>query len=207
VTDLDARVRAADFDRWASSRLVGDATVRADLISLYAFEAELEAIPAKVSQPLLAEMRFTWWLDQMDGVFSGAPRKGHPVLERLSAAVVRAALDRSAFDRLIGAHIDRVHDRSVSPDDLYAAPMRQAVRLLAGPGHDEHVRPVADVWMAYKLNTVPVSVVLRHQANAALRGLPVAAFPAVAHAALRSDREAEALKRLRLVGAALLGRI
>lgn len=207
MTDLDARVRAADFDRWASSRLVGDATARADLVSLYAFEAELVAIPAKVSQPLLAEMRFIWWRDQMDGVFSGAPRRGHPVLECLSAAVVRAELDRSAFDGLIGAHIDRVHGRAVSLDDFFAAPMRLAVQLLAGPGHDERIRPVADVWTAYKLNTEPVPVVLRRQANAALRGLPVAAFPAVAHAALRSPREPETLKRLRLVGAALLGRI
>jgi phytoene synthase len=63
MTDLDAQVRAADPDRWLSSRFVADQQARADLIALYAFEAELASIPAKVSQPLLAEMRLTWWAE------------------------------------------------------------------------------------------------------------------------------------------------
>ena len=54
---LDQQVRTADLDRWLSSRLVADDRVRADLITLYAFEAELMSIPTRVTQPLLAEMR------------------------------------------------------------------------------------------------------------------------------------------------------
>ena len=106
---LDDQVREADPDRWLSSRFVADEALRADLIALYAFEAELLAIPTRVTQPLLAEMRYTWWADQMDGVFSGEPRLGHPVLEALTAAVGRHALDRAPFDALIEAHIGRVH--------------------------------------------------------------------------------------------------
>ena len=87
--DLDAQVRAADPDRWLSSRFVADEQMRADLIALYAFEAELLAIPTRVTQPLLAEMRYTWWAEQMDGAFSDAPRVGHPMLEALTAAVTR----------------------------------------------------------------------------------------------------------------------
>ena len=63
---------------------MADARARADLIALYAFEAELMTIPTRVTQPLLAEMRYTWWAEQMDGVFAGVPRKGHPVLEALT---------------------------------------------------------------------------------------------------------------------------
>ncbi len=51
---LDQQVRTADLDRWLSSRLVADDRERADLITLYAFEAELMTIPARVTQPLLA---------------------------------------------------------------------------------------------------------------------------------------------------------
>ena len=54
---LDEQVRAADRDRWLSSRFVADGQARDDLIALYAFEAELLAIPTRVTQPLLAEMR------------------------------------------------------------------------------------------------------------------------------------------------------
>ena len=41
---LDTQVRAADLDRWLSSRLVSDPQARADLIALYAFEAELKEL-------------------------------------------------------------------------------------------------------------------------------------------------------------------
>ena len=58
---LDAQVRAADIDRWLCSRFVAEVGLRADLIALYAFEAELMAIPTRVTQPLLAEMRYVWW--------------------------------------------------------------------------------------------------------------------------------------------------
>ena len=121
---LDAQVRAADPDRWLSSRFVADADLRADLIALYAFEAELMVIPSKVTQPLLAEMRFTWWADQMDGVFASEPRKGHPVLEALAAAAVRHGLDRAPLDALIEAHIGRVHEKPHDLDAFYGAPCR-----------------------------------------------------------------------------------
>ena len=48
---------------------------------------------------------------------------------------------------------------------------------------------------------------LRREANAALKALPVAAFPAVAPAALARPDEPEAMKRLRLTWATLRGRI
>ena len=49
TVDLDAQVRAADPDRWLSSRFVADVQARADLI--------------RVTQPMLAEMRYTWWAE------------------------------------------------------------------------------------------------------------------------------------------------
>src|SRR5687768_12936433 len=104
MTDLDAQVREADLDRWLASRFVADPRARADLIGLYAFEAELMAIPSRVTQPMLAEMRFAWWREQMDGVFDGNARKGHPVLEGLTDLVARHALPRAPFEALIEAH-------------------------------------------------------------------------------------------------------
>src|SRR5690606_10285825 len=98
---LEAQVRAADPDRWLSSRFVGDLQARGDLIALYAFEAELLNIPTRVTQPMLAEMRYVWWRDQVDGVFAGVARKGHPVLEALTDIVARRGLRRAPFDALI----------------------------------------------------------------------------------------------------------
>ena len=204
---LDGQVRAADPDRWLSSRFVADADLRADLIALYAFEAELMVIPSRVTQPLLAEMRFTWWADQMDGVFAGAPRKGHPVLEALSAAAGRHSLDRAPVDALITAHIGRVHDEPHDLDAFYVGPMQTAAHILAGPGHETAVAPAGRVRALAQTGRADEARALRGPANTALKALPPVAFPAAAHAALIDHAAPEPLKRLRLTWAVLRGRV
>jgi len=204
---LDGQVRAADPDRWLSSRFVADEDRRADLIALYAFEAELMVIPSKVTQPLLAEMRFTWWADQMDGLFAGEPRKGHPVLEALSAAVVRHGLERAPFDALITAHIGRVHEEPHDLDAFYVGPMQTAAHILAGPGHEPAVAPAGRVRGLSQTGRADEAGALRPEANRALRSLPSSAFPAVAPAALVDHAAPDPLKRLRLTWAVLRGRI
>lgn len=205
--DLDAQVRAADIDRWLASRFVADEAARADLIALHAFEAELTAIPARVTQPLLAEMRYAWWRDQMDGVFSGQPRKGHPVLEALAGAVRRRGLERAPLDALIEAHIGRVHGEPHDLEAFYVAPMQTAVRVLAGPGDEARVIEAGRMRGLAQTGRTDEARLLRRAANAALRGLPAAAFPAVAPAALIDASAPEAFKRLRLTWAVLRGRV
>ena len=203
---LDGQVRDADPDRWLSSRFVGETQARADLIALYAFEAELSAIPTRVSQPMLAEMRFTWWAEQMDGVFAGTPRKGHPVLEALAGAVARGGLERAPFDALIEAQIGRVHGDPHDLEALFVGPMQAAVHLLAGPGHEAAAlagRVRGLVWTG----RFDEAKALRAEANRALKRLPSEAFPAVAHAALTRPDAPEPVKRLRLVWAVATGRI
>ena len=204
---LDDQVRAADPDRWLSSRFVADAAARADLIALYAFEAELMAIPTRVTQPLLAEMRYVWWREQLDGVFAGVVRKGHPVLEALTDVVARHGLDRSAFDVLIEAHIGRVHGEPHDLDAFYLGPMQAAVRVLAGPGFDGPVVEAGRVRGLAQTGQADAAKALKAAANRALASLPVQAFPAVAAATLTRPGAPEFVKRLGLVIAVLRGRI
>ena len=207
VADRDAQVRAADPDRWLSSRFVADAQARADLIALYAFEAELMAIPTRVTQPLLAEMRYRWWADQMDGVFEGEPRKGHPVLEALTDVVRRHGLARGPFDALIEAHIGRVHGEPHDLEAFYVGPIQTAVRVLAGPGHDDKVVGAGRIWGLAQVGRLDDARSALGDANATLKNLPSHAFPAVAHATLIKTSEAEPLKKLRLTWAMLRGRL
>lgn len=206
-SDLDDQVRAADIDRWLSSRFVADEQRRADLIALYAFEAELMAIPARVTQPMLAEMRYVWWREQMDGVFAGVARKGHPVLEALTDIVARHGLDRAPFDALIEAHIGRVHGEPHDLDAFYVGPMQAAVRVLAGPGLDSLVIEAARARGKAQTGQAEAARASRRRADMTLRSLPQKAFPAVAHAALIDPAAPEPVKRLRLVWAVLRGRI
>ncbi|MDQ3126624.1 MAG: squalene/phytoene synthase family protein [Pseudomonadota bacterium] len=204
---LDAQVRATDIDRWLSSRFVADDRLRADLIALYAFEAELMAIPSRVTQPMLAEMRYVWWREQMAGVFAGTARKGHPVLEALTDVVARHGLDRAPFDALIEAHVGRVHGEPHDLDAFYVGPIQAAVRVLAGPGFDEAVVEAGRVRGLAQTGQAEAAKALKWAANRDLAGLPVAAFPAVMAAALTRPDAPEFGKRLRLVLASMAGRI
>lgn len=205
--DLDAQVRAADPLRWASSRFVADPAARADLVALYAFEAELRAIPGRVSQPLLAEMRLAWQRDQLDDICAGAPRTGHPVHGALAAAVVRHGLPRAPLEALIEAWIDAVHGRPHDLEALFVGPMQLAVSILDPTAPPEAAAAAARAWGLGQTGRLDEARALRGEANRALRALPPAAFPAVAHAALAGRREPEPVSRLRLVWATLRGRI
>lgn len=207
MSDLDAQVRAADRDRWLSSRFVSDPEARADLLALYAFEAEVAAVPARVSQPMLAEMRLTWWSEQMEGVFAGSPRKGHPVLEALALAVRRRGLERPPLEALIGAQIDRAYRRPHELEDLFVGPVLAAVQVLTGAPHADAVADAARVRGLVLTGRKAEAKALRPKANRALCRLPAAGFPAVAHAALHDPDAPEPLKRLQLVWAVLRGRI
>ena len=207
ANSLDEQVRVADPDRWLSSRFAADERLRADLIALYAFEAELLAIPTRVTQPLLAEMRYVWWREQMDGVFAGVPRKGHPVLEALTDIVARHGLDRAPFDALIEAHIGRVHGEPHDLDAFYVGPMRTGARVLGATNPDDAV-PAARVWSLMQTGRFEEARAALPEAARAARALPVAAFPAVLPATLARNPEAGPTgKRLRLLWAAILGRL
>lgn len=207
ANSLDEQVRAADPDRWLSSRFVADERLRADLIALYAFEAELLAIPTRVTQPLLAEMRYVWWREQMDGVFAGVARKGHPVLEALTDVVARHGLDRGPLDALIEAHIGRVHGEPHDLDAFYVGPMQAAVRVLAGPGYEAAVVEAGRVRGLSQMGRGEEARVLKTAANRQIAALPVAGFPAVAAATLTRPDAPEFSKRLQLMVAVLRGRI
>ncbi|MEJ6790633.1 squalene/phytoene synthase family protein [Brevundimonas sp. BR2-1] len=207
ANSLDEQVRAADPDRWLSSRFVADERLRADLIALYAFEAELLAVPTRVTQPLLAEMRYVWWREQMDGVFAGLPRKGHPVLEALTDIVARHGLDRTRFDALIEAHIGRVHGEPHDLEAFYVGPMQVAARLLGADNPDDAVL-AARVWGLMQTGRFDEARAALPEAARAARSLPVGAFPAVLPATLaRSPQAGPTGKRLRLLWAAVRGRL
>src|SRR5437762_185405 len=94
TADLDALIRRVDPDRWLSSRFIGQAAPRADVIALYAFDHELARAPRVASNALLGEMRLTWWREALEEIFEGRPVRQHPAAQALAAAVGRRGLQR-----------------------------------------------------------------------------------------------------------------
>jgi phytoene synthase len=78
---------------------------------------------------------------------------------------------------------------------------------LAGEGHDAAVVEAGRLWALTQTGRADEATAQVAAANAALKALPPAAFPAVAHATLTRTDEPEPLKRLRLVWSVLRGRV
>lgn len=101
-------VRAADRDRYVAA-LYAPEEKRADLLALYAFNAEIAGIRDKVSQALPGEIRLQWWRDVIDAGDAEAGA-GHPVAEALLGAIARHHLPRQAFQDYLDARIFDLYD-------------------------------------------------------------------------------------------------
>ncbi|MEW9835978.1 phytoene/squalene synthase family protein [Mesorhizobium marinum] len=98
-------VRASDRDRYVAA-LYAPEDRRADLLALFAFNAETAGIRDRVSQALPGEIRLQWWRD----VIEKQDAAGHPVAEALLHAIERHNLPRQAFQNLLDARIFDLYD-------------------------------------------------------------------------------------------------
>ncbi len=211
--DLDTTVREQAPDRWLSSRFVAYAAARADLIALYALDHELTRIPHIVSDPLMGEIRMTWWREGLEEIAEGRPVRPHPVLKAIAAGglppVALAALAEARLGDLdppksgaaLVAHVDATE----------GLVMALAARRLSDRATADQVVQAARAIGLARLDP-PAALAALQAARTSLRGLPVAAFPAVAHAALarpyaRGDAPGALGKRLRILLAVMTGRI
>ena len=230
--DLDAVVRRVDPDRWLASRFVADPLARADLIALYAFNYELSRAAEVASQPMIGEIRLAWWREAVEEIFEGRAPRRHPVVQALAEAVQRRGLSRLALDGLVDERLRDLDGWPLRPEEVEPYVEGTAGRLMAlaamvlAPGTDPHsVRHAALAWGLSglaRLRRLPRdwdAAELAHRVEQArldagpeLRRLPVAAFPAVAYAALsgaylRRRPPSELGRRIRLTAAVIRGRL
>jgi phytoene synthase len=183
--------------------------VRADIIALYAFNYELARVAEVAHEPLVREIRLTWWAEALDELFDGRPPRRHPVVEALAQTLKRHALAKTPFIGMVEARLEAI-DAVELPDgaavhrqlDMTAgALMGLSATVLDARSSHPAVQWAARAWGLSGLarlrqagvNRLPaawddgairarVSAALV-EARTAVRDLPVAAFPAVAYAA------------------------
>ncbi len=230
---LDAQVRRDDPDRWLASRFVADEAARADVIAVYALELELARVPLVAHEPIMAEIRLTWWREAIEEIFAGKATRGHPVLTALAEATRRRNLAQEPFEAMVEG---RFSDIDPAPfegeaaiqayaDGVAGAPLALALAVL-GHADSAALRPAALAWTLARLGhdakrlppgwsadeTRGRGLAALDQARLAARQLSVEAFPAVAHLSLAGTRlrgrAVGALEaRARLTLAILTGRI
>lgn len=76
-------VEQGDADRFASA-MAAPVVARAILFPIYAFNLEISKIAWMAAEPMLAQMRYQWWLDALQ---TGTPQGRHQVLTPLAPAL------------------------------------------------------------------------------------------------------------------------
>ena len=237
LEDLDAVVRRADPDRWLASRFIGEADARADVIALYAFNHELARVAETVREPLMGEIRLTWWREALDEIFADKTPRRHPVVDALGLAVRRRNLARAPLEAMVEARFSDLEPDALAEDaalDAYidaTAGALMALAVAAVAGVEAHSgRPAARAWglagllrlrqagvqrLPARWTDAAVTEAVRdalREARTGVGALPVTAFPCVAYATLARAYAAgrspsELEKRLRLTAAVLTGRL
>ena len=187
--DLDALVRRVDPDRWLSSRFIPDAETRADVVALYAFDYELRRAVEATTNPIMAEIRLTWWGEALDEIYAGGQVRRHPVVEALAQAAARRDVPRRLLDQAIEARLARAPDGSVA--EAAAGALDPEVDVAA-------VRVLGAAWERQAADAA---------VRAAARRVSAAAFPSVAPVALIGGPRPELARKMRLTWAVLRGRV
>lgn len=82
LAEIAEGLRTADPDRFGAA-LVAPEKARAQLWTLYALNLELARAPLQSNEPLIAEMRLQWWVDQLHKASLGM-KGAHELLPVLS---------------------------------------------------------------------------------------------------------------------------
>lgn len=193
LEDLDEAVRRHDPDRWLATRFITDPQARADVIALYAFNHEIARVAGAVSDPMMGEIRLTWWAEALSEIYEDRTVRRHPVSLALLGAIRRHDLRREPFDALIEARYPELYGEPLDPEATEVPLMTLAAWVLGAPSSPAFTAAVHGRYA---------------EADKALRTYPAAGFPAVAHIALRRHPSASILKRrLRITWAVLTGRL
>nr|WP_298684143.1 squalene/phytoene synthase family protein [uncultured Dongia sp.] len=118
ITEYQVRalgdLQRADRDRYLCA-LAAPAALRADLVTLYAFNAELAGIADKVSETMLGLIRLQWWRDALADVAAGRGHRHH-LVQDLAELAARHQLTLGLLNSLIDARERDVEARQ--PADL-----------------------------------------------------------------------------------------
>jgi phytoene synthase len=132
-------IRERDRDLWLAC-LYAPQPARRHIHAIYAYALEAADVRAKVSQPLLGEMRLRWWTDALTGESSEGTR-AHPVADALLDTIDCFDLPRDELVALADAHVadlydDQMPDMATLEDYCRmtaAGPIRWAARILGAP--------------------------------------------------------------------------
>lgn len=94
-------LKTNDKDRYLASLVVPDSK-RAAVQALYAFNADIAAIPSRISEPAPGEIRLQWWHDALSGTQHGAV-ENNPLAAAFFDVIKQFSLPTGPLLRLVAA--------------------------------------------------------------------------------------------------------
>ena len=77
--------------------------VREAMFAIVAFNSKIERIPDVTSEAMIGHIRYAWWRETIEEIFSQKPVRKHPVAEALAVAIKEYPLPKELFDTLLDA--------------------------------------------------------------------------------------------------------
>ncbi|CAN2532489.1 hypothetical+protein [Methylocapsa aurea] len=183
----EAALREQELDLWLAS-LFAPASARPHLHAIGAFAAEIASVRARVSQPILGEMRLRWWYDSLEAATDSEAARAHPIADALIDTLDRHAIAREEVVDLLEAHSFDLYDEPMESlealetycDRVFGAPMRWRAIAIDAQDASRQEGALRDAGRALGLTTIlralprhlaqgqrflPVDVLARHRAD------------------------------------------
>jgi 15-cis-phytoene synthase len=113
--DIATIVKSHDWDRYIAT-LFAPSDKRDDILTLYAFDAEISRIRSIISDPLPGEIRLQWWREVVNGMRAGEAQ-GNAIASQICAVIERHDLPNQAFETYFDAKIFEYYNDAF-PDTL-----------------------------------------------------------------------------------------
>ncbi|HVZ29693.1 MAG TPA: squalene/phytoene synthase family protein [Asticcacaulis sp.] len=99
-----------------SLAFIPDAQKRADVGALFALLETLRDIPARVTEPLMGQIRLCWWLEAFEEIRDGRAPRYHPLTEYIQRLIEQYGLPVRAFLDMVEGQ-EALFDRPLSLRD------------------------------------------------------------------------------------------
>lgn len=189
--------RGHEPDRYLAA-LLAPSHLRADLIAVAAFSAELWRVRDRVRDPMIGELRLQWWRDALHTLARGE-RTANPVADALGVAMRRHGLSADLLEMPIEARSRELQEDTDGDMgavvDAEVALFQAALLVLGLPATPDSGAACADAGAAYAIAR-QIAVALARQPNTAHDPAQAWAGPGEVMTSMR-DRAYEALAAAR----------
>ncbi len=135
----EAALREQELDLWLAS-LFAPASARPHLHAIGAFAAEIASVRARVSQPILGEMRLRWWYNLLEAATDSEAARAHPIADALIDTLDRHAIAREEVVDLLEAHSFDLYDEPMERFRSAGNLLRPCVRRTHALARHRHRR-------------------------------------------------------------------